>query len=208
MDAQMRSLEGKGYLETDFMGNAQVKEELHKFVDAASGSTAYLCQMIQKHQQMVKVFYFFRDGAWFELEQLPEGSGYRVQEIYAWHELMFQVVTRTPLIPGLNDSEQWPNTADEVPDLELWVEQLLLAGASAGSLAEIHRTDEVTEVNRELHLLMHEEQMWLLRRGTEERVTGIPVSFATAVEEIIAWLQETQLSGEAGHVNSINNISI
>ncbi|MEK3687302.1 hypothetical protein [Paenibacillus sp. FSL R10-2736] len=207
MDAQMRSLERKGYLETDFMGNAQVKEGLHEFIRIASGSTAYLCQIIQKHQQTLKVYYFFHDGTWFELEHQPDGSSYKVQEIYAWHELVFQVVNRTPLVQGLGNSEQFL-AADKESDLEKWVEEMLLAGASVLSLAEIQCTEEKVQVQRELNLLIHEDHMSLLQRGTEERVMRTPVHFAAAVEGLIAWLQETHRSEEAVYVDSINNISV
>lgn len=207
MDAQMRSLEMKGYLQTDFMGNAQVKEELHKFIDAASGSTSYLSQTIQRHEHLVKIYYFFRDGTWFELEHQPDGTSYKVQEMYAWHELMFHVVNRTPLVKSPDSSGVLLSEAEE-SELENWVGQCLLAGASVLSLAEIRCTAEGAEVNRDLNLLIYEEQMWLLRRGTDEEVMKIPVSLATALKELIAWLQDSKLSGEAGHADSINNLSV
>ncbi|AIQ56690.1 hypothetical protein PBOR_06875 [Paenibacillus borealis] len=208
MDAQMRSLERKGYLETDFMGNAQVKEGLHEFIRIASGSTSYLCQIIQRHQQMLKVYYFFRDGTWFELEHQPDGNGYKVQEIYAWHELVFQVVNRTPLVQGLDDNSGQMLSEAEESDPAQWAERLLLNGASVLSLAEIQCTGEEAQVQRELNLLIYEDHMSLLQPGTEEQVRRTPVHFAAAVEEIIAWLQQTDRSEEAVYVDSNNNIPV
>ncbi|WP_042203641.1 hypothetical protein [Paenibacillus camerounensis] len=207
MDAQMRSLEVKGYLETDFTGNAQVKEELHKFIGAASGSAAYLSHIIQRHEQMVKVYYFFRDGTWFELEHQPDGTSYRVREIYAWHELMFQVVNRAPLVQSPASPGALLSAAEE-SELEEWAGQCLLTGATVLSLAEICCTAEGAEVHRNLNLLIQEEQMWLLRRGTDGVVTRISVSFATALNELIAWLQDSKLSGEAEYADSTNDLSV
>ncbi|WNS41081.1 hypothetical protein [Paenibacillus sp. MMS20-IR301] len=207
MDKQMRSLEEKGYLETDFMGNAHVKEGLHEFIRLASGCTAYLCQIIQRHQQQLKVYYFFRDGTWFELEYQPDGSSYRLQEIYAWHELVFRVLNRSPLVEGLDHSGP-VLPADEESDLAGWVGQCLLNGAAMLSLADIQCTGGEARIERELTLLIHEDHMSLLRLGIEGQMMRIPVYFAAAVEGLIAWLQEIQRSEEAGHVHSINNVSV
>ncbi|AIQ46191.1 hypothetical protein R70723_10065 [Paenibacillus sp. FSL R7-0273] len=207
MDAQMRSLEVKGYLETDFTGNAQVKEELHEFICAATGSKAYLSQIIQWDEGMVKVSYFFREGTWFELEHQPDGTSYRVQEIYAWHELMFQVVNRIPLVQSSDSSGELLSAAEE-SELEKWAGQCLLTGASVLSLAEIRCTAEEAEVYRDLNLLIHDDQMWLLRRETDEEVMRTSVSFATALKELIAWLQDSILSGEDGHADSIDDLSV
>ncbi|MNI37694.1 hypothetical protein D3C73_918020 [compost metagenome] len=207
MDAQMRSLEAKGYLEVDFMGHAQVHEILHSFIGIASSCTAYLCQVIHRKQQSAKVYYFFREGVCYELEHQPDSSIYLLQEIYAQHELMFQVVNRTPLVLGLNDYRQLL-LEDHESDIGEWVEQSLSAGAAVLSLAEIRRTGEEAQAERELNLLIYDEQMWLLQRGMDEQITRVPVTFTAAVEELIGWLQVTDLSGGAEHVNSINDLSI
>ena len=190
MDAQMKSLEAKGYLEIDFTGLAKVNEVLQRFITAAASCESYLCQLMQKDQETLKICYFIQDETRFELEQQPGSGAYRLLELYAQHELMFQVIDRIPLVEDLNDDLQLLNPVDEEPASEEWVEQLLHEGALMTSLAEIQCINEEGQASRELNLLIHEDQMWLLQPEAEEQTSRNKADMSTAIAELCLWLQE------------------
>ncbi|OKP90188.1 hypothetical protein [Paenibacillus sp. P32E] len=190
MDAQMRALEAKGYLEIDFMGIAKVNEVLHRFIVAASNCKSYLCQLVQRNQEISKICYFIQDESRFELKHQSGSNTYKLQEIYARHELMFQVIDSIPLIQNLAEDEQSQTVMNGEVDLESWTGQLLQAGAVVTSLAEIQCISEKAQVIRELNLLIYEDQMWLLRRGSDEQISRTSATLSTAVEELCLWLQE------------------
>lgn len=189
MDAQMRSLEVKGYLEVDFAGLAKVNEVLHRGIAVASSCKSYFCQLMHTNQQTCKVFYFVQDEVWFELEHQPESNTYKLQEIYALHELMYQVIERIPLVWELSDKDKLQKAINKEVDFETWVGKSLLAGAFITSLAEIQCITEEAQVIRELNLLIHEDQMWLLSGG-EEDASQTTQSLSTVVNELCNWLQE------------------
>ncbi|WP_019912155.1 hypothetical protein [Paenibacillus sp. HW567] len=190
MDAQMRALEAKGYLEIDFMGLAKVNEVLHKFIVTASNCKSYFCQLVQRNQETSKICYFIQDETRFELEHQLGSNTYKLQEIYARHELMFQVIDRIPLVQSVVENEQLQQVMNEELDIETWAGQLLQAGAFVTSLAEIQCIHEEAEVIRELDFLIYEEQMWLLRRGDEGQPSRSGATLATGIEEVCLWLQE------------------
>ncbi|KHL92939.1 hypothetical protein QW71_26485 [Paenibacillus sp. IHB B 3415] len=189
MNAQRRSLEAKGYLEIDFMGLAKVNEVLRKCIAAGSNCTSYLCQLVQREDMASKIYYFDQDETQFELEHQPETHTYKMQEIYAQHELMFQIIERIPLVQYPEDNGNSQQLIIEDPDYGVWAERLLQAGASISSLAEIQCIHEEAQVIRELNVVIHEDMMWLLQRGPEDQIIRDRATLSTAMEELCLWLQ-------------------
>lgn len=189
MNAQMRTLEAKGYLEIDFMGLAKVNEVLHQCIAAGANCTSYLCQLVQNGDKHSRIYYFHQGDTRFRLEHLAENNTYILQELYAQHEMMFQVIEQIPLLQSLEvegDSEQ---ALFEEPDLKRWTEELLHAGASLSALAAIRCIDKEAQVIRELNLMIHKNLMWVLKREPEEEITRDRVTLSTAIEELCLWLQ-------------------
>lgn len=189
MNAQMRTLEAKGYLEIDFMGLAKVNEVLHRCIAAGANSTSYLCQLVQNGDKHSRIYYFHQGDTRFQLEHLPETHTYILQELYAQHEVMFQVIERIPLLQSLEDEGDSEQVLFEEPDLKRWAEGLLHAGASLYALEEIRCIDKEAQVIRELNLMIHKNLMWVLKREPEEEITRDRVTLSTAIEELCLWLQ-------------------
>ncbi|WP_405109829.1 hypothetical protein MHH28_32095 [Paenibacillus sp. FSL K6-1217] len=189
MNAQMRTLEAKGYLEIDFMGVAKVNEVLHQCIAAGANSTSYLCQLVQNGDKPSRIYYFHQGNTRFQLEHLPETDTYILQELYAQHEMMFQVIERIPLLQSLEDEGESEQVFFEEPDLKRWAEGLLHAGASLYSLAEIACIDKEAQVIRELNLVIDKNLMWMLQREPEEEFTRDRVALSMAIEELCLWLQ-------------------
>lgn len=189
MNAQMRTLEAKGYLEIDFMGLAKVNEVLHQCIAAGANSTSYLCQLVQNGDKHSRIYYFHQGDTRFQLEHLPETHTYILQELYAQHEMMFQVIERIPLTQNLEDEGDSEQALFEEPDLKRWAEELLHAGASLYALEEIRCIDKEAQVIRELDLLIYKNLMWVLKREPEEAITRDRVTLSTAIEELCLWLQ-------------------
>lgn len=189
MNAQMRTLEAKGYLEIDFMGVAKVNEVLHQCIAAGANSTSYLCQLVQNGDIPSTIYYFHQGNKRFQLEHLSETNTYILQELYAQHEMMFQVIERIPLLQSLEDEGDVEQAFFDEPDLKRWTEGLLHAGASLYALAEIGCIDKEAQVIRELNLVIHKELMWVLKREPEEEITRDRVTLSAAIEELCLWLQ-------------------
>ncbi|WP_229521539.1 hypothetical protein [Paenibacillus monticola] len=185
MDAQMRALELKGYVEIDFMGRAKVNELLHKCIGIGSNCDSYFCQYGQTNQEVHRTYYFIQDEYRFELTHHPETNIYKMQEIYGLHEFMFQVIERFPLVQDRDSHE----AAIEEQHLGEWVELSLLEGAVISSIAEIQCRSEEAHIMRELVMLIHEGQMWALQRAPEDQISRITMTLATAIEELCLWLQ-------------------
>lgn len=190
MDAQMKSLEAKGYLEIDFMGLARVNEVLQRFINVSSNCKSYLSQYVLRNNEKYQILYFIQDDILFELEYRPESNTYKLQEIYALHELMFQVIERFPLVPdNKRDDDNSPRAIDEELQLATWVEQSLQEGAVIASIAEIQCISLGTQVIRELILTVHEDHMRILQQESEDQIRSTSVNLITAIDAVCLWLQ-------------------
>lgn len=190
MDVQMKSLEAKGYLEIDFMGLARVNDVLQRFIKVSSNCKSYLSQYVLRNNEKYQILYFIQDDMRFELEYRPENNTYKLQEIYALHELIFQVIERFPLVPdNKRDDDNSPRAIDEELQLATWAEQSLQEGAVIASIAEIQCISLETQVIRELILIVHEDHMRILQQESEDQIRSTSVNLITAIDAVCLWLQ-------------------
>lgn len=187
MDAQMKSLEMKGYLEVDFMGEAQVNETIHKWIEAGASCVNYIYLYTQASQEMHKIYYFFDENQWFEMICYPGEDRYEMQELYSWYEWISQILFRVPLKNvGSNNSD----LAEVMKEIEE-VEDALANGASILSLAEVKLRGTEGAVERELVMLLEPNSIWELQFKDSNQIHWSELTFAAAMERLTSWLQTT-----------------
>jgi hypothetical protein len=204
MDAQMKSLELKRYLEIDFMGQAQINETLHKFIETGSSCSNYIYMYIQEEQEARKIYYFTFGEHCFELAAYPTEDRYQIQEIYGPHELICQAILQIPLV-DVQDSRE---TLSEAIEDDAWIEKALENGASITSLAEVQVQGLEGLIQRDLVILTENGTIWTLHHSEDGHIYRNGLSFSAVMGNLTLWLQEAVLVQKgAEHDHSSNNSS-